>query len=327
MNTDKIMVSVYCLVYNHEKYLRRCLDGFVNQKTNFNYEVIVHDDASTDASASIIREYEEKYPDIIKPIYQSKNQFSQKIKITSTFIYPRLRGNYIAVCEGDDYWCDMGKLQKQVDVLKKHPKCCLCLNCVQDIAEDGHVLNRTKPYKNLKSGIIPQRRFIKLAVDFNFQLSGAMFTKGVFSKWMENDYEYKQVAPVGDAPLWLHCAISGDVYYLEEIMSCYRNQANGSWSVRTNNPEKMRLHTQNMIQMYQKFDEYTNNRFHELCRYASVPNEYYCALNDKNYKKLCQPRFRRELKKESLKSQVYIYLMGIISILLQDKMEKYYGRK
>ena len=71
---NEVAVSVYCLVYNHEKYLRQCLDGFVMQKTNFKFEVIVHDDASTDGSADIIREYEQKYPEIIKPIYQTVNQ-------------------------------------------------------------------------------------------------------------------------------------------------------------------------------------------------------------------------------------------------------------
>lgn len=89
---EEIAVSVLCLVYNHEKYLRKCLDGFVNQKTNFKFEVIINDDASTDKSADIIREYEEKYPDIIKPIYQTENQYSKGVKLSAVYQYPRVKG-------------------------------------------------------------------------------------------------------------------------------------------------------------------------------------------------------------------------------------------
>ena len=110
---DKVMVSVICNTYNHEKYIKSALDGFVMQKTNFEYEVLIHDDASTDSTADIIREYEKKYPDIIKPIYQSENQYSKKVPISKTYQYSRAKGKYIAICEGDDYWTDPFKLQKQ----------------------------------------------------------------------------------------------------------------------------------------------------------------------------------------------------------------------
>ena len=117
----EILVTVICLTYNHEKYIRECIDGFVMQKTNFAYEVIIHDDASTDNTAEIIKEYQQKYPDIIIPILQTENQYSKKVPIGKTFIYPRAKGKYIALCEGDDYWIDPYKLQKQVDFLEDNP--------------------------------------------------------------------------------------------------------------------------------------------------------------------------------------------------------------
>ena len=111
---EDIKVSVCCLVYNHEKYLRQCLDSLLMQETNFKYEILIHDDASTDGSADIIREYESKFPDIIKPIYQTENQYSKQVQISWTYQYPRARGKYLAWCEGDDFWSDKKKLQKQV---------------------------------------------------------------------------------------------------------------------------------------------------------------------------------------------------------------------
>ena len=130
------MVSVCCLAYNHEPYIRDCLEGFVKQKTDFKYEVLIHDDASTDKTAEIIREYEDKYPELIKPIYQTENQWSKGVPLTNTFLYARANGKYYAICEGDDYWCDENKLQKQFDFMQAHPEYSACvhnsivLNCL-----------------------------------------------------------------------------------------------------------------------------------------------------------------------------------------------------
>lgn len=120
-NSYPVMVTIQCLAYNHEPYIRQCLDGFVMQKTDFPFEAIVHDDASTDGTANIIKEYAEKYPDIIKPIFEDENQFSKKKGFVSRIMKDGSRGKYIAICEGDDYWIDPNKLQKQVDYLESHP--------------------------------------------------------------------------------------------------------------------------------------------------------------------------------------------------------------
>ena len=122
------LVSIRCAVYNHEPFLRQCLDGFVMQQTTFPFEAIVHDDASTDGSASIIREYAEKYPDIIKPIFETENQYSKHdgsiLRIMDAAMHPDSK--YIAACEGDDYWTDPHKLQIQVDFLESHPDFVIC---------------------------------------------------------------------------------------------------------------------------------------------------------------------------------------------------------
>lgn len=125
---EPLMVSIRCLAYNHEKSIRETLESFVMQKTNFRFEAIVHDDASTDGTAGIIREYAEKYPDIIKPIYETENQYSKHDGSLFSIMNKACTGKYIAYCEGDDYWIDPLKLQKQVDYLEAHPEvvysCC-----------------------------------------------------------------------------------------------------------------------------------------------------------------------------------------------------------
>ena len=126
---EPILVAIHCLVYNHEPYLRDCFEGFVMQKTNFRFVAIVHDDCSTDHSADIIREYEAKYPDIFRPIYETENQYSKPDGSLGRIMNAAIDATgakYIAMCEGDDYWTDPYKLQKQVDFLEKHPEYALC---------------------------------------------------------------------------------------------------------------------------------------------------------------------------------------------------------
>ena len=121
-----VEVSVLCITYNHEEYIRTALESLINQKTSFRYEVIVHDDASTDGTASIVREYADKYPDLIKPVLQSNNQYSKGVDIIRTCILNYAEGKYIAFCEGDDCWIDENKLEKQYLLMEKTPSVDIC---------------------------------------------------------------------------------------------------------------------------------------------------------------------------------------------------------
>lgn len=117
---DKPVVSIICTTYNHESFVEDAIEGFLSQETNFAFEILIHDDASTDNTASIIRNYQAAYPEIIKPVFQIENQYSRGER-PFQLIGPYCSGHYIAVCEGDDYWTDPKKLQVQVDFLEQHP--------------------------------------------------------------------------------------------------------------------------------------------------------------------------------------------------------------
>ncbi len=114
-NSNNIIVSVCCITYNHENFIRNAIEGFLMQKTTFLIEILIHDDTSTDKTAEIVREYEQKFPQLIKPIYQTENQHSKKDGTIGRIQRGRARGKYYALCEGDDYWTDPLKLQKQVE--------------------------------------------------------------------------------------------------------------------------------------------------------------------------------------------------------------------
>lgn len=131
MNTP--LVSICCITYNHAQFIRKCLDGFLMQQTDFPIEILIHDDCSTDGTTEIIREYEAKYPDLIFPLYEEENQYQQsKAAEIDLYNYRRARGKYIAYCEGDDYWTDPLKLQKQVDFMEANPEYSVCFHDFQE---------------------------------------------------------------------------------------------------------------------------------------------------------------------------------------------------
>lgn len=124
---SEVLVSISCITYNHSAYIRQCLDGMLMQQTTFGFEILIHDDCSTDGTDDIIREYASKYPQIIKPLFEEENQYQQGKPIgTAVWNLPRAKGKYIAICEGDDYWTDPLKLQKQVDFMEANPEYVLC---------------------------------------------------------------------------------------------------------------------------------------------------------------------------------------------------------
>jgi len=139
------LVSISCITFNHENYIRDCIEGFLIQETTFPFEVLIHDDASTDKTPEIITEYSAKHPNIIKPIFQTENQFSQGVRgIAIKFNFSRAKGKYIAMCEGDDYWTDPHKLQKQVDFLETNPDYVICYHDASVIDENGNLLEKSK---------------------------------------------------------------------------------------------------------------------------------------------------------------------------------------
>lgn len=125
MNTP--LVSICCITYNHAQFIQKCLDGFLMQQTEFPVEILIHDDCSTDGTIEIIQEYTAKYPELIFPLYEEENQYQQgKAAEIDFYNYRRARGKYIAYCEGDDYWTDPLKLQKQVDFMEANPEYSVC---------------------------------------------------------------------------------------------------------------------------------------------------------------------------------------------------------
>lgn len=138
------LVSIYILVFNHANYLRETIDSVLMQKTDFDYEIIIGDDASTDGSQEIIKEYEERNPDQIKAVLRDKNLFGSKIDNFED-LRRRCKGKYMICLEGDDFWTDENKLQKQVDFLESHPDYIATAHSTQVVDKNSEPIDEKYP--------------------------------------------------------------------------------------------------------------------------------------------------------------------------------------
>ncbi len=271
MKDNQIQVSVFCAAYNHEKYIRQCLEGILQQETNFAFEIIVHDDASTDSTASIIREYETKYPSIIKPIYQEQNQYANKLMMRK-FMFPKARGRYVAFCEGDDFWVDPHKLQKQFDALEAHPECAFSMHKVACVNEDG--TEKGKFFEPLNcmdhEGILSQEEMAKTIWDrgFIFQMTCRFVRMEIladeFTRPLEEFAKYES----GDRNQIRRLILRGPCYYFPEAMTCYRTFSCNSWTSRLRDDtddDRARFFARTIKSelLYNEFSEY---KYDELIR-------------------------------------------------------------
>lgn len=248
------LVSICCLTYNHEPYIKQCIDGLLMQQTNFSFEVLIHDDASVDKTQAIIKEYKERYPDIIKPIFQIENQYSKGVGVTRVYQFPRAKAKYIAMCEGDDYWTDPYKLQKQVDFLEANPGYSMCVGGYLRYEED------TGRYTEVNKTINSVEYFNN---GFSFNLNDltngwltktltAFFRKEILNKLDLTYYKYGR-----DIQLFYHILKEGGPgFYFNDIFGVYRIHKGG-----VNSTKKGRINLNTAYHIYKEMYEYNKDNF------------------------------------------------------------------
>lgn len=277
----KTEVLVFCYAYNHEKYIRRCINGMLSQLVDFNVKIIIHNDNSTDSTKTIIESYAKMFPNIISVINQQTNLYSKETALLPIFQYLRQfhTGNYIAICEGDDYWIDNLKLKTQVEMFNKNVNCHFCVHKVNVIDSQKKEFIRTIPAKkfNVKSGIIGSKQFISLAMKkYPFQTSSYMFRTLDFSNYLDNLPLFAKTMPTEDESVLLYFGQLGDTCYISHPFSNYMKFSDGSWSNSNKNEDVqkriMRLHK--MIEAIEEFDSYTLNKYSDDCKKRIIKHQF-----------------------------------------------------
>lgn len=229
--TEIPIVSICTITYNHASFIIDCLQGFLMQKTTFPVEILIHDDASTDGTEEIIRDYAAKYPNLIKPLYEQENQWKKGRKGSHAFNFPRARGKYIALCEGDDYWTDPYKLQKQVDFLEHNKDYSICFHDVK-INKHGELIN-----DDITRDVPESTSIIELAKGNYMHTPSVVFKRN----WQELP-SWFALCPAGDYPLHMINAQFGKIKKLDEVMAVYRIHNSNIWANQDNFRMSQNIH-------------------------------------------------------------------------------------
>lgn len=314
---DKVLLSIVCNTYNHEKYIYDALEGFLKQKVDFKYEIIIHDDASTDQTVQIIKKYEKKYPDIIHPIYQMENQYSKKKKsIFLNYIYPICKGKYIAICEGDDFWIDAHKLQLQIDFLEAHSDYALTAHNAICLNHQDFTLKAMSPY-NCDKEVSAEE--IIMQYNGNIPTASMVFRRDA----IQNEDLFFECC-IGDMPIQLCSIIKGKIYYFDRIMSVYRFCHEGSWTISwMKDVNETFEHCIAMIEFFLKYNEYSKFLYD---KYIITRTQRYVE-NIINI--LDKATFFEILNKYNMKTKYKynIYLNELKRVFMQTYYKNYYDKE
>lgn len=315
-NTKKTKVLILCFAYNHEKYISRCLDGMLDQRVNFNVKILVHDDNSSDETKDIVDKYQKKYPSMISVIHQGHNLYSKENAMLPIFAFLKdyLEGDYIAMCEGDDYWTDDVKIQTQVDLMESMPQCRFCAHKVNVIDAKTSELIRTIPNKKFKvnSGIISESKFMTLASKkYPFQTSSYLFRTKDFIDYLNNIPEFAKIMPTEDESILLYFGQLGKTCYINHALSNYVKFSDGSWSnsqsVSTLNENIDRL--KKMISSIELFNSYTNGHFFKQCSQRIIKHKIRILFLEKKIDLIFKNKDYRTYFKKNYPKDYYLLLI------------------
>lgn len=218
---NDIMVTVFLITYNHAPYIRQTMDAILNQKINFKMQLLVHDDASTDGTGEIIREYADRYPDIITMIIQKENKYQKNIAVDLEAI-PYIYGKYVALCEGDDYWPTDDKLQKQVDYMEQYPNIAGTGGLTRYYDDDNKECMAPMPDNRFLNRVITKKEYAS-GKGFNVATNTLMFWADVIRD--EGYIKARKISPkVGDSIVMANMFEYGDIYMFEDCFQNHRIQ-------------------------------------------------------------------------------------------------------
>ncbi|GAB3931618.1 hypothetical protein GCM10028804_44300 [Larkinella terrae] len=281
-------VSVCIITYNQEKFIRAAIESVVSQKTDFPFEILIGDDLSKDNTRAIITEYAERYPDLIRPVLHPQN-LGQNGLFNTLETYRLAKGEYIAAMDGDDYWTDPLKLQKQIDFLDAHPDFSTCFHNALITFEDG------SPSKILNP---PDQKPICTVEDLIGEKEiWFMATSSVVFRNVIKEYpEWFKKSVSGDIPRYVLLAKYGKIGYLPDVMSVYRKNSNGTSF--TDYEDDVRF-LRNRIEMYEGINQELNYKFDAALK-KNIAQYYEKMLHCRQYRDTYYPKNVVALKYLSL---------------------------
>jgi len=260
------LASVSLVSYNQASFIRQAIESCLMQKVDFDYEIIIHDDASTDNSAEIILEYANEHPDIIRPIIQTENQFSKGKEVNAKIVIPEARGKYIAFLEADDYWIDPNKLQTQTDFLESNPDIVMCFTATKRIFPNSVKDPEINRFQN-NDTLCEIKDVIRHGGSL-VDMGSAVVRRSIFN----NVPDWYYFAQTWDLTVPLLSLLHGKIQYMNEVTSVYRYNVSGSWTQKNfTQLERRKKNRIKSIMVTDGFDEETNFKYHNYVRKKLQP--------------------------------------------------------
>lgn len=318
-----VLLTVWVLTYNHALYIGQALDSILSQKTNFKFDIMIFDDASTDGTSDIIREYAHRYPNVIRAYLLETNTFycKSRIKMREAFNREVIKSKYVAFCEGDDYWSDNNKLQLQVDFLEKNDSCVMTWHSARKLDCRDNSFSLMKPFNE---GYVSEKDII-METNCIIPVASAVCKSEVFL--IKDDFPE---GPVGDKKIWLNAILNGKSYYIDKEMSVYRYMHNNSWSINQTesiiNKSRMNLR---LAHFFMEFNTYSKGAFspfplHKAACYICDIAEDELIETESSFLEIYQVLSEQFSFIQPLKSQLLeIYRIVHISGYINENIKEY----
>lgn len=312
---NKPLVSICSITYNHAPYIRQCLDGFLMQKTNFPFEIIINDDCSTDGTTEIIKEYATKYPDLIKPIFHDENQYQKGVRgMFAKFVFPKAQGKYLALCEGDDYWIDPFKLQKQVDFLENNSDYTLVHTAWYANEEKNNAEKVFANIEKLNKEINNKYTPIDILKTGGLVLTLTVMTRreALLEVISCDKFLFSSYFLMNDTQMWYSLLSKGNFKYIEDRTAMYRISAGTACRPRSlKNKVRFLLSTKEMRLYLCKRDNLDENYTKKIEREYNKALIMYCGIN-KNFTPLYP------IEKSNISGIIgFMYRIGLSSVFMK----------
>ncbi len=312
---NSIEVSIFLVAYNEERFIAQALDSLLMQKTNFDYEIICHDDASTDKTPEIIRDYCKKNKNII-PILQKDNQCKKGLNITLEFMYSLAKGKYIAYCDGDDYWTDPNKLQREYDYMENHKDCVMCLHDFTFLFENENnkfqlsCCGKKERDLSIQDVILWDKKIPQIGTSF-FVRELAQNRPDLFRKIGGGE---KSKRAISDLPLYIYMCLNGRVHYIPKSMSVWR-RTSGTWGSDVD-PQRTVAFFNDTIEFFQKLNLLTEYKYNSIIQEKIDSINFDIDYVSCNYKKA----FRLSRKIKGKRKAKIIVFIGTISKKIANRI-------
>lgn len=296
------------MTYNQKDYIEKAIDSVLEQEIDVDFDILIHDDCSDDGTYEILLKKQKENLNKIRIIRQDSRKFLTDgfNMMIYKYVVPNINSKYIAYLDGDDYWCDKEKLKKQFFFLENNQEYSMCFNNSYQLKPNGDM---TSKWFFQEEGDVDMSEIINDKPGIHIATSSIFLRSEIFKDFSD----WRKAFPVEDVPMYMTAALKGKIYRMSEIMSVYRQFANGSWSSQNKeNKDRIVKHLNELINSTKMFDVATNGAYHELANKQIESCEFRIAYNNKDYKTLFLKKNRRFINRFSFKERLSLYIKNLL---------------